>query len=45
MRVPAEEVSRFLARSSLAVRTTYLRRLERQEDRSWERLAAATGIN
>ena len=30
-----EEVSRFLDHSSLAVTTTYLRRLEGQEDRSW----------
>jgi site-specific recombinase XerD len=36
-----EEVSRFLDHSSLAVTTTYLRRLEGQEDRSWERVAEA----
>lgn len=35
-----EEVSRFLDHSSLAVTTTYLRRLEGQEDRSWEKVAA-----
>jgi hypothetical protein len=35
------EVSRFLNHSSLAVTTTYLRRLEGQEDRSWEKVAAA----
>jgi site-specific recombinase XerD len=39
-----EEVSRFLDHSSLAVTTTYLRRLEGQEDRSWEKVAAAIGI-
>ena len=39
-----EEVSRFLDHSSLAVTTTYLRRLEGQEDKSWEKVAAAIGI-
>jgi site-specific recombinase XerD len=39
-----EEVWRFLDHSSLAVTTTYLRRLEGQEDRSWEKVAAAIGI-
>jgi len=39
-----EEVSSFLDHSSLAVTSTYLRRLEGQEDRSWEKVAAAVGI-
>jgi site-specific recombinase XerD len=39
-----EEVSRFLDHSSLAVTTTYLRRLEGQEDRSWERVADLLGV-
>ncbi len=39
-----EDVSRFLDHSSLAVTTTYLRRLEGQEDRSWSRVAAAIGL-
>jgi hypothetical protein len=39
-----EEVSRFLDHSSLAVTTTYLRRLEGQEDRSWEKVAEAIGL-
>jgi integrase len=39
-----EEVSRFLDHSSLAVTTTYLRQLEGQEDRSWEKVAAALGV-
>jgi site-specific recombinase XerD len=39
-----EDVSRFLDHSSLAVTTTYLRRLEGQEDRSWGRVAAALGV-
>src|SRR6266545_6014186 len=39
-----EDVSRFLDHSSLAVTTTYLRRLEGQEDRSWGRVAAAIGL-
>jgi len=40
-----EEVSRFLDHSSLAVTTTYLRRLEGQEDRSWELVAEAIGLS
>ena len=39
-----EEVSRFLDHSSLAVTTTYLRRLEGQEDKNWEKVAAAIGL-
>lgn len=39
-----EEVSRFLNHSSLAVTTTYLRRLEGQEDTTWEKVAAALGV-
>ena len=39
-----EEVSRFLDHSSLAVTTTYLRRLEGQEDRSGRRVAEALGL-
>jgi integrase len=39
-----EEVSRFLDHSSLAISTTYLRRLEGQEDRSWEKVARAIGM-
>jgi len=39
-----EDVSRFLDHSSLAVTTTYLRRLEGQEDRSWDKVAAAIGV-
>ena len=39
-----EEVSRFLDHSSLAVTTTYLRRLEGQADRSWSRVANAIGL-
>jgi integrase len=39
-----EDVSRFLDHSSLAVTTTYLRRLEGQEDRSWRSVAAAIGV-
>ena len=39
-----EDVSRFLDHSSLAVTTTYLRRLEGQEDRSWTKVAEAIGI-
>jgi site-specific recombinase XerD len=38
-----EEVSRFLDHSSLAV-TTYLRKLEGQEDRSWRQVAEAIGV-
>ena len=39
-----EDVSRFLDHSSLAVTTTYLRRLEGQEDRAWAQVAAAIGV-
>lgn len=39
-----EEVSRFLDHSSLAVTTTYLRRLEGQEDKSWAKVATAIGV-
>ena len=39
-----ETVSAFLDHSSLAVTTTYLRRLEGVEDRSWERVAEAIGV-
>jgi integrase len=39
-----EEVSRFLDHSSLAVTTTYLRRLEGQEDLGWGRVAEAIGL-
>ena len=39
-----EEVSRFLDHSSLAVTTTYLRRLEGQEDKSWAKVATAIGL-
>jgi integrase/recombinase XerC len=39
-----EEVSSFLDHSSLAVTSVYLRRLEGQEDRAWERVAAAIGV-
>lgn len=35
---------RFLDHSSLAVTTTYLRRLEGQEDRVWAQVAAAIGV-
>lgn len=38
-----EDVSRFLDHSSLAVTSTYLRRLEGQEDRGWVRVAEAIG--
>ncbi len=37
-------VIRFLDYSSLAVTTTYLRRLEGQEDRSWAKVAEAIGV-
>jgi len=36
-----DDVSLFLDHSSLAVTTVYLRRLEGQEDRAWERVAVA----
>jgi len=39
-----ETVSAFLDHSSLAVTTTYLRRLEGVEDHSWERVADAIGL-
>jgi site-specific recombinase XerD len=39
-----EDVSRFLDHSSLAVTTTYLRRLEGVEDRGWARVAEAIGV-
>ncbi len=39
-----EDVSRFLDHSSLQVTTTYLRRLEGQEDKSWQKVAKAIGI-
>jgi hypothetical protein len=39
-----EAVSAFLDHSSLAVTTTYLRRLEGQEDRSWRKVAEAIGV-
>jgi len=39
-----ETVSAFLDHSSLAVTTTYLRRLEGVEDHSWERVADAIGV-
>ena len=42
--VDVEEVSRFLDHSSLAVTTTYLRRLEGQQDRGWARVAEAIGV-
>ena len=39
-----EDVSRFLDHSSLAVTTTYLRRLEGQEDLTWIKVAEALGL-
>ncbi|MEO8458064.1 MAG: site-specific integrase [Chloroflexota bacterium] len=39
-----EDVSRFLDHSSLAVTTTYLRRLEGQQDQGWGAVAAAIGV-
>ncbi len=39
-----EDVSRFLDHSSLQVTTTYLRRLEGQEDKSWRKVAEAIGV-
>jgi len=39
-----EAVSSFLDHSSLAVTTTYLRRLEGTEDRSWGKVAEAIGV-
>jgi hypothetical protein len=38
-------VSRFLDHSSLAVTTVYLRRLERQKDLGWAKVAAAIGMS
>ena len=35
-----EEVSRFLDHANLAVTTTYLRRLEGEEDSGWRKVAA-----
>jgi integrase len=40
-----EDVSRFLDHSSLAVTTTYLRRLEGQEDLGWGKVAEAIGLS
>lgn len=39
-----ESVSQFLDHSSLAVTTTYLRRLEGVEDRTWGRVAESLGV-
>jgi integrase len=39
-----EDVSRFLDHSSLVVTTTYLRRLEGQEDLGWGKVAEAIGV-
>jgi integrase len=39
-----EDVSRFLDHSSLAETTTYLRRLEGQEDKTWDKVAQAIGV-
>jgi integrase/recombinase XerC len=39
-----EAVSAFLDHSSLAVTTTYLRRLEGVEDHSWEKVAESIGV-
>jgi site-specific recombinase XerD len=39
-----EDVSHFLDHSNLATTTTYLRRLEGQEDRSWAKVAEAIGV-
>jgi integrase len=39
-----EDVSRFLDHSSLAVTSTYLRRLEGQEDLGWGKVAEAIGL-
>ena len=39
-----EDVSGFLDHSSLAVTTTYLRRLEGQEDPGWEKVAHVLGV-
>jgi hypothetical protein len=42
--IAVETVSAFLDHLSLAVTTTYLRRLEGVEDHSWERVAEAIGV-
>ena len=39
-----EDVSHFLDHSSLAVTSTYLRRLEGQEDKGWGKVAEAIGL-
>jgi integrase len=39
-----EAVSAFLDHSSLAVTTTYPRRLESVEDRAWQEVAAAMAL-
>jgi integrase len=39
-----EEVSQFLDHSSLAVTSVYLRRLEGDRDRAWEKVAQAIGV-
>ena len=39
-----EQVSAFLDHSSLAVTSTYLRRLEGQQDKSWQKVAEAIGV-
>lgn len=39
-----EDVSRFLDHSNLATTTTYLRRLQGQQDRTWPSVAQAIGI-
>ncbi|MGD0863827.1 MAG: tyrosine-type recombinase/integrase, partial [Candidatus Limnocylindrales bacterium] len=39
-----EAVSAYLDHSSLATTTTYLRRLEGQEDRAWRQVAEAIGV-
>jgi site-specific recombinase XerD len=39
-----EDVSQFLDHSSLAVTSTYLKRLQGQEDRTWGAVAAAIGV-
>jgi integrase len=43
-RESVETVSAFLDHSSLAVTTTYLRRLEGVADHSWEKVADAIGV-
>jgi integrase len=39
-----EEVSRFLDHANLAVTTTYLRRMEGEEDSGWRKVAALLGV-